>query len=70
MKTGKLFAILVLLFALAIPMFGSGDSGGPKSWFHRNHSGPASSHYRGDHIVVKHHAGKHPKPNHARNVHP
>jgi hypothetical protein len=64
MKTGRLFAILTLLFASAIPAFGSGNSSGPKSWFHRKHG--SSSHYQGNHIVVKHHAPKRPKPLHIK----
>jgi hypothetical protein len=62
----RLFVILALLSATAAPALGSGNSG-PKSWFHRKNRGGASSHYGGNHIIVKHHAAKHPKPHHVGN---
>ena len=69
MKTGKSWAISVLLFASAIPVYGHTGSGGPKSWLHFRRGASASSHYRDNRPVVKHQAAKHPKPHHARNPH-
>lgn len=70
MKTGKLRAIYVLLLLVsAIPVSGYANSGGPKKWFHFRGSGSAPAHYRGNHLVVRHHAAKYPKPDHASNSH-
>jgi hypothetical protein len=69
MKTGKLCAVSVLLFASVIPVFGNAGLGGPKRWFRSLRNGPTSSHQRNNHLVVKHQRAKHPKPHHARNLH-
>ena len=69
-KTGKFRVISVMvLLVLAIPATGRANVGGPKKWFHLKGSGSASTHYRGNHVVVKHHAAQHPKPDHAKNPH-
>ena len=70
MKKGK-FGVMcaLLLLAPAIPMPGYAGSGGLKKWLHSKGSGSAPTRYRNDHIVIKHHATKHPKPQHASNSH-
>ncbi len=70
MKMVKFWAILaLLLWVLAIPVSGYANSGGPKNWFHFKRGGSAPSHYRGNHIIVKHHAAKHSTSRHASNSH-
>jgi hypothetical protein len=62
MDSRRWLAFVLLLFFLGIPASGRAE-GGPKNWFHRKDA--SSGHYRGDHIVVKHHPAKHLKPQHA-----
>jgi len=69
MTVGKLWAIPMLLFVSMAPALGQPNPGGSKGWFHSRHSGPAASHYRGNHIVAKHDAAKHTKPHHERHFH-
>ena len=63
MESGRLAAVALLLCAMAFPVFGEPAGGGPKNWFHLRKSS-TNAHYRGKHTVVKHHAAKHPKPQH------
>lgn len=66
MKIKRLSAMCVLLLVSTIPAFADGGLGGPKNWFHRDHTprGPAASYYRGNHHAASHHATKHKKPHH------
>lgn len=65
MKAGKAWALSIVLCLSTIPTIGYASSG-PKSWLHhlRAHSTNPNNH-----LVVKHHPAKHPKPHHEKNLH-